>query len=67
VLSASVIAKEIIETKNLVLSAMLSIRCRLLLRVASLRAFVIKISHSRAFKSSFASELPLALTYTRRE
>jgi len=67
VLSASVIEKEIIETKNQVLSVMLSIRCRLLLTVARLRARVIEISHLRAFKSSFASELPLALTYTGGE
>jgi hypothetical protein len=67
VLSASVIAKEIIETKNQVLRAMLSIRCRLLLRATSLRARVIEISYSHALKSSFASELPLALTYTGGE
>ena len=49
-LSALVTAMEIIETKNQVLSVMLSIRCRLLLTVASLRIRVIEISHSRAFK-----------------
>ena len=66
-LSASGIAKEIIETANLVLSTMLSIRCRLLLTVVSLRARVVEISYLRAFKLSFAGELPLALTYSRRE
>jgi hypothetical protein len=67
VLSASGIAKEIIETANLVLSTMLSIRCHLLLTVVSLRARVIEISYLRAFKSSFAGELPLALTHSRGE
>jgi len=55
------------ETENLVLSAMLSSHCRLLLTVASLRARVIEISYSRALKSSFVSELPLALTYINEE
>jgi hypothetical protein len=66
VLSASGTAKEVIETANLVLSTILSIRCHLLLTVVSLRARV-EISYLRAFKSSFAGELPLALTYSRGE